>query len=345
MSERRYKSRVLHLRQNMVEAIVAGRIRYSSVRVYFVLYDHANKASGVEGEEVFPSQAKIAELTGIHRGTVQEAIKQLLELRWIYLARRERRGGVWPVNHYALRDDVERMARESIEAGTDQVLDFVEPKTDGSTVLVLDGTVSTQRRAETKHSTVLNQHEPKAKEPKATLYIDEVDAFEEFWSLFPTHKAKAKARTAWDKALAKTGSETILAAVRQQLPELAAKKSKGFGVHATTWLNQERWEDEVEGATVQAEVGAEWVALADRLAPPWRVGRNDEAILAAVAAREGWTAEELESRLSYFVEFYEALEWNLPSLEKVLTAPEGKLTDRYLEGLQADAKRPKRGRA
>ena len=223
---------------------------------------------------------------------------------------------------------------------------FSEVRTEGGSFSEVRGPVLTSEsdRSHFCESHSISTPQPPHPTPKNKCEPG-TDLFNEFWTLWPTKKARPKARTSWDKALAKTDAGTILAAVRQQLPELAANKARGFGLHATTWLNQERWEDEVEGVTEQTEVGAEWGVLADRLAPPWRVGRNDEAILAAVAVREGWTAEELENRLTYFTEFYEQLEWPLPTLAKVLTAPEGKLTDRYLEGLQADAKRPKRGRA
>ena len=310
MSERWFKSLYLTLTRDEIEPIMRGHVTSAEFRVLVALFDHANRGTG----ECWPKRQTLAEKTNLSLGAVKKALGALEAKGYLISEARFDAGGGRTSNLYRVK--------------------FGRPCQEPAPATQVAGAGHTSSRQEP--ITI----EPRTKEP-----LKDSVHFEEFWGLWPTKKGKGAARTAHAKACGKADPEAILAAVRAQLPDLAENKARGFGVHATTWLNQERWEDEVEGVAEQAEVGAEWVALADRLAPPWRVGRADEVTLAAVAAREGWSREQIENRLTYFVEFYEQLDWPLPSLAGVLTAPEGKLTDRFLEGLQSEAKRPRRGRA
>jgi hypothetical protein len=68
--------------------------------------------------------------------------------------------------------------------------------------------------------------------------------FEAFWSAYPRRVAKGAARKAYAKAVRKAAPSDLLAA-------LAAQKAHGYGrdltytAHPATWLNQERWLDEL----------------------------------------------------------------------------------------------------
>jgi len=71
------------------------------------------------------------------------------------------------------------------------------------------------------------------------------EMFTLFWTTYPRKVAKGAARKAWGKAVEKAAPEVILAALEKQ---------KGMGVfnvepcyipYPVTWLNQERWDDEV----------------------------------------------------------------------------------------------------
>ena len=72
--------------------------------------------------------------------------------------------------------------------------------------------------------------------------------FDTFWDEYPNRKGKGKAREAFKKAIKKTTLETMLEAVRRQKQGAQWKKDDGrFIPYPATWLNQERWEDEVDG--------------------------------------------------------------------------------------------------
>jgi len=71
--------------------------------------------------------------------------------------------------------------------------------------------------------------------------------FEQFWAIYPRRIGKGSARTAFAKAAAKVIPETILQIAEQyagksDLPDLQ------FIPHPTTWLNQERWNDDLSAS-------------------------------------------------------------------------------------------------
>ena len=81
------------------------------------------------------------------------------------------------------------------------------------------------------------------KKPK----VDE-QAFNTFWTEYPKKVAKATAYKAWAKVDPKL-YETIMAALTtQKASEDWTKENGKFIPHPTTWLNQQRWEDELNCA-------------------------------------------------------------------------------------------------
>lgn len=73
------------------------------------------------------------------------------------------------------------------------------------------------------------------------------NAFETFWAAYPRKTAKGEARKAWAKLDPVGGLlDTIMAAVEAQKNSRQwLDKGGRFIPHASTWLNQARWEDEV----------------------------------------------------------------------------------------------------
>ena len=69
------------------------------------------------------------------------------------------------------------------------------------------------------------------------------DSFDEFWKVYPHKINKAPARKAWDKAVKKVGADHLIERVTAFAndPNLPDKQ---FICHASTWLNQERWDNE-----------------------------------------------------------------------------------------------------
>lgn len=82
---------------------------------------------------------------------------------------------------------------------------------------------------------------------------NDVQGFEEFWKAYPKKLGKGAARKAWKKLNPSSSLLTnILEAIKKQKScEQWCKDNGQFIPHPATWLNQERWQDEVEVYTVK----------------------------------------------------------------------------------------------
>lgn len=71
----------------------------------------------------------------------------------------------------------------------------------------------------------------------------EPDRFAEFWTAYPRKTDKTKSRKAWDKATKNTEPAFLIAAAQQYANSKRGTEQR-FILHASTWLNGERWQDE-----------------------------------------------------------------------------------------------------
>lgn len=71
-----------------------------------------------------------------------------------------------------------------------------------------------------------------------------MDHFDDFWRDYPRKVSKKDARKAWDRAVRVELPAVIIAGLKRQLQYLESRPVE-FRPHAATWLNGERWEDEV----------------------------------------------------------------------------------------------------
>lgn len=77
-----------------------------------------------------------------------------------------------------------------------------------------------------------------------------------FWNHWPRKIGKGQARSAWRSALKKTDAATIIERVKVFAANCRGKDMK-FIPHASTWLNGERWDDEIEPASLHAGAAVE----------------------------------------------------------------------------------------
>lgn len=89
--------------------------------------------------------------------------------------------------------------------------------------------------------------------------------FDAFWEVYPRSIAKKEAMKKFDKAV-KDGAnpQTIIDGAKAYAGSVAGKEQK-YIAHPTTWLNQGRWEDQVETTTTMSDS-----ERADRLRNPWK---------------------------------------------------------------------------
>ena len=86
--------------------------------------------------------------------------------------------------------------------------------------------------------------EPIKRDTKVSLKRDG-DLFDDFWAICPRKIGKGAAKTAFAKALRKAPAETLFSAMQRYAQDRDGKESQ-YTVHPATWLNQERWLDEVD---------------------------------------------------------------------------------------------------
>jgi DNA-binding transcriptional ArsR family regulator len=86
----------------------------------------------------------------------------------------------------------------------------------------------------------------------SNITVNNIDHFESFWSVYPRKVGKAQARKAWDKLKLNDDTVKMIAeniALRIKYGEWS-DANKTFIPHAATYLNNARWEDEVEQKVV-----------------------------------------------------------------------------------------------
>lgn len=79
--------------------------------------------------------------------------------------------------------------------------------------------------------------------------------FDEFWTRYPRKEGKGAARKAWAKAVKQIDAGELVNITRSYGVRMAGAE-KRFIPHPATWLNQERWSDEVDDQ--KAEAADEW---------------------------------------------------------------------------------------
>ena len=71
--------------------------------------------------------------------------------------------------------------------------------------------------------------------------------FENFWKSYPRKAGKGAAKKSFEAAMKKTTPEKILSAIEVQKQSRQWTSDDGrFIPHPATWLNQQRWDDELE---------------------------------------------------------------------------------------------------
>lgn len=89
----------------------------------------------------------------------------------------------------------------------------------------------------------------------ALVAVDDLDAdFAAFWDEYPRRVGKGQALKAYRAARKHADAATILAGLLAQLPTLQARE-RAYIPHASTWLNGQRWLDDVGDLVAAAPTG------------------------------------------------------------------------------------------
>lgn len=77
--------------------------------------------------------------------------------------------------------------------------------------------------------------------------------FARFWAAYPNRKGKRAAEKAWPAAVKRAGSADVLIDAALRFAESRRGQDQRFTAHPTTWLNQDRYLDEVATSTTNEE--------------------------------------------------------------------------------------------
>lgn len=138
--------------------------------------------------------------------------------------------------------------------------------------LPLKGLALTTQRSCSDDTKVLPQQGPNHKEPEVTSLPTLIDVstpsatsqkadteneFLQWYSTYPKKQAKAAARKAFTTARKKTDLGTLLASTQAYANSVKGKELRFIAMPAS-WLNQDRWEDELTPQRSQPTAGTPW---------------------------------------------------------------------------------------
>jgi DNA-binding transcriptional ArsR family regulator len=76
-------------------------------------------------------------------------------------------------------------------------------------------------------------------------HVNESILFDDAWTAYPRKIGKGNAKKAWLSAIKKTDEASLCAALNAYIESIAGNDSK-YIPHLSTWLNGERWGDDIE---------------------------------------------------------------------------------------------------
>jgi len=138
---------------------------------------------------------------------------------------------------YLSRSDEQRHTERGYLAGYDYVTQ--DPPSSGYPTKVQPTKVSPTKENPTHKNTI-----PKKTKLKKTNQVVLSAEFDRFWEIYPHRLGKGDARVAFDKAVSNHGLDTVMAGAKRfaEDPNLPPKQ---YIPRPATWLNQERWGDDL----------------------------------------------------------------------------------------------------
>tara|TARA_R110000764_G_scaffold7045_1_gene25689 strand:- start:6108 stop:6800 length:693 start_codon:yes stop_codon:yes gene_type:complete len=184
-----------------------------------VLYWIANHHNGETGL-CFPSINRLAKVSKISRRSVEKHISDLEDQGFIKITQRFRTEGGKTSNSYKLF----LRSSEEFQSDTQNLRMGSAKAAHGDTQNLRMNNLGTNNLGIEKNILI--------------------EKFEDFYNYFPRKTAKGSARKAWVNAIAKTDPDVIISQAALFAASVEGKDKK-FIPHPATWLNQERWDDEV----------------------------------------------------------------------------------------------------
>lgn len=116
----------------------------------------------------------------------------------------------------------------------------------------------------------------------------DAEEFDDFWTIYPRKEGKGAAKKAWGKAVKILPASELLPIVRSYSVRVHGTE-KRFIPFPATWLNQERWADEVDEQKAEASGEGGWFQPFTMPPAPSEVEDDPEAYDAwAEGRRQAW---------------------------------------------------------
>jgi len=212
----------------------------TGIAIYVSLCRHADNE-----QKCFPAQETIAEELGCSVATIKRYLR-LLTKHNVIAIERVKKGRKWAHNVYYLLDKSEWIYPKKVSRVT-ETPDNQEVHSSMSNGSQLNEYLSHSSHRATKDT---NKKKTNELDPYSeVVLLDEEteyiysDDFMAFWNMYPVKKAKKKAALKWEKINERT--KTI---IKQDVPKRNQEDDnwiRGYAPHATTYLNGERWNDEI----------------------------------------------------------------------------------------------------
>jgi len=206
-------------------AVRDPRISANSFRLLAYLLSHKDGYKLTYGQ--------IEKQTGLGRYAINAASKQLSELGWLKVEQTKLPSGQFGAKSWGLLtpDDDAPVAGGTV-AGESAPDPFHSGTAHG-----LKKTIPKEHYLEQE-----DYKERKELVEQAEIVSPSSDAFDEWWDAYPLKKGKGAARVAYAKARKKVPADKLQDAVEVFRDD--PNRGDTYLPHPTTWLNEERWDDE-----------------------------------------------------------------------------------------------------
>lgn len=258
--------------------------------VLYWIADHHNESTG----DCFPSITRLAELAEMSRRAVEGHIATLEQLNLVHRISRMRPNGSKTSNVYQLnliKQDAQNLRMPPAESAHAHTQNLRIHNLGNNNL----GNITSN------NTSMIGQ-------PLQDLLAKKLpfpeQLFEDLWKIYPKKVGKGNAKKALVKALTKATEEKIQHSLTLFVQSWGSKDKK-FMPHLSTWLNGERWDDELQEQSLQdmtseqqmqailgssePSISQSLLAKYDRSKPP-----NPER-LQKIANRLGMSIEQLNS--------------------------------------------------
>ena len=215
-----------------------------SASIYIALCRHSNN----ETQECFPSIALFSEECGVSKNTVLRSIKKLQGLNMINVQKMKKENGTHANNIYTLLSKEQWVKPSKMSPGpTGGPGSRSLPGTRGSAPQALGvvppGIHNNTNNKKTNNINKTHGVAPSLKKVSSANLLKIY--FEEFWVSYPPRRGSKKAAlNKWISKIDEKLALTLIADVKRRKQEDDNWKN-GFEPMVTTYLNQERWNDDI----------------------------------------------------------------------------------------------------